>query len=86
MPLVVRANALGKWLETHPKPTDANVRHWLYQNEWIVTGAKFGWWRGTDALKVLVAVDRRAEAVWGIGSKSEAAAARALTEVGARSQ
>jgi len=86
IPLVVRANALGKWLETHPKPTDANVRHWLYQNEWIVTGAKFGWWRGTDALKVLVAVDRRAEAVWGIGSKSEAAAARALTEVGARSQ
>ena len=86
MPLVDRANALGKWLEKNPKPTDANVRHWLYQNEWIVTGAKFGWWRGTEALKILVAVDRRAGAVWGIGSKSEAAASRALSEVQARSR
>jgi hypothetical protein len=86
MPLVDRANALGKWLAKNPKPTDANVRHWLYQNEWIVTGAKFGWWRGTDALKVLVAVDRHASAQWGIGSKSEAAAVRALTEVEARSR
>jgi hypothetical protein len=81
MPLVDRANALGVWLAKNPKPTDANVRHWLYQNEWIVTGAKFGWWRGAEALQKLVAVDRRAEAVWGIGSKSEAAAVRALSEV-----
>jgi hypothetical protein len=86
MPLVDRANLLGKWLDTHPKPTNANVRHWLYQNEWIVTGAKFGWWRGAEALKILIAVDRRAGAVWGIGSKSQAAAARALTEVEARAR
>ena len=86
MPLVDRANALGKWFDKHPKPTDANVRHWLYQNEWVVTGAKFGWWRGAEALKTLIAVDHRAGAVWGIGSKSEAAASRALSEVEARTR
>jgi hypothetical protein len=86
MPLVDRATALGTWLAKNPKPSDANVRHWLYQNEWIVTGAKFGWWRGAEALQKLIAVDRRAVAVWGIGSKSEAAAVRALSDVQARAR
>jgi cell division septation protein DedD len=86
MPLTDRAAQLGRWLEAHPKPTDASVRHWLYQNEWVVTGAKFGWWRGADALRKLIVVDRRAEALWGIGNKSEAAAARALAEVEAKSK
>jgi hypothetical protein len=86
MPLVDRANALGAWLAKNPKPTDANVRHWLYQNEWIVTGAKFGWWHGAEALQKLIAVDRRADALWGIGSKSEAAAVRALSDVQARAR
>src|SRR5207245_941416 len=40
MPLAVRAQALRSWLEAHPKKTRANVAHWLYQNEWIVAGAK----------------------------------------------
>ena len=86
MPLPARADALAVWLTKHPKPTDATVQHWLYQNEWIVTGAKFGWWRGSDALRKLLVVDTRAEKIWGIGSKSKAAAARALAEVEARSQ
>src|SRR5205823_5425795 len=43
MPLADRARLLQTWLVGHPKPTNANVRHFLYQNAWIVTGAKFGW-------------------------------------------
>ena len=86
MPLVDRARALGAWLAGNPKPTNENVRHWLFQNHWIVAGARFGWWRGAEALRILIAVDRRTESVWGIGSKSRDAAVRALTEVEARSR
>jgi hypothetical protein len=86
MPLPDRARLLGRWLAAHPKPTDANVRHWLYQNEWIVTGAKFGWWRGGEALRLLIAVDRKTVATWGIGGKSQAVASHALAAVEARSR
>ena len=40
-----RALRLQSWAANRPK-TSANVRHWLYQHAWIVTGAKFGWWHG----------------------------------------
>lgn len=85
MPLPNRAQLLGRWLDTHQKPTDANVKHWLYQNEWIVAGAKLGWWRGAEALQTLIAVDRRTQSVWGIGAKSAGIARLALTEVKAHS-
>ena len=84
LPLADRAKQLRVWLEAHPKPTDANVKHWLYQNAWIVQGAKFGWWHGDEALKILVADDSRAEALWGIGAKSRAAAQAALASVRAK--
>jgi hypothetical protein len=84
VPLTTRAKQLAVWLEAHPKPTDANVKHWLYQHEWIVQGAKFGWWRGDEALKLLIQDDRRAEALWGIGAKSQNVARAALAEVEAR--
>jgi hypothetical protein len=84
VPLTTRAQKLATWLEAHPKPTDANVKHWLFQHEWIVQGAKFGWWRGADALQLLIKDDRRAEALWGIGAKSERVARAALAEVEAR--
>lgn len=86
MPLTDRARALGRWLARHRQPTNATVKHWLYQNEWIVTGARFGWWHGAQALRILIKVDRRAQALWGVGSKSEAVAAGALAEVEARSK
>jgi hypothetical protein len=86
MPLPDRARALGTWLDANPKPTNANVRHWLYQHEWIVTGAKLGWWRGAEALTTLVAVDRRAQSVWGLGAKSARIARQALAEVKAKSK
>lgn len=85
MPLTDRASLLGRWLASHPKPTDKAVKYWLVQNEWIVTGARFGWWHGAEALRTLIQVDRRTVATWGIGSKSEAVAAGALAEVEARS-
>ena len=81
-----RARGLQRWLGAHPKPTNANVRHWLYQHEWIVTGARFGWWHGAEALEILIRVDRQAQRQWQLGKKSEAAASRALSAARAKSQ
>jgi hypothetical protein len=86
IPLTERARRLDAWLRAHPRLTTANVKHFLYQQSWIVTGARFGWWRGAEALRLLIAADRRAQAIWGIGQKSELAARRALAEVEAKSR
>ncbi len=86
MPLPNRATALERWLAAHPKASDANVRHWSYQNHWIVAGANFGWWRGAEALRTLIAVDKQTQSVWGLGAKSAAAATVALGDVVARSK
>ncbi len=86
MPLTNRALELRTWLTAHPTRSGANVSHWLYQNAWIVTGAKFGWWHGSEALTTLIAVDRRAQQLWGIGSKSAQQARSALSEVQSRSK
>ena len=85
MPLPQRAHLLSSWIASHAK-TRANVRHFLYQHSWIVTGAQFGWWHGAEALRELIAADRAAEQRWGIGRKSELVARAALTEVEARSK
>lgn len=84
MPLPSRAAALGKWLDSHRRKSAAAAQYWLYQNAWIVSGARMGWWHGAEALRTLIAVDRRAQQLWGIGAKSEAVARRALAEVEAR--
>jgi hypothetical protein len=86
MPLTSRAQLLRSWLEAHPTKTSANVAYWSYQNAWIVAGAKFGWWRGAEALTTLIAVDRRAQHLWGIGNKSALQAKSALSEVQSRSK
>jgi len=85
LPLPHRAHLLSSWIATHGK-TRANVRHFLYQNSWIVTGAQFGWWHGAEALRELIAADRAAQQRWGIGRKSELVARAALAEVQARSK
>ncbi len=82
--LPARARALDNWLAGKPAPTDANVGRWLYQHSWIVTGAQFGWWHGAEALQILIGADRRAQAIWGIGTRSERIARAALAEVEAR--
>jgi hypothetical protein len=84
MPLLNRVRKLDAWLTKHPKVSPANVDHWLYQHNWIVTGARFGWWRGADALRELIRVDRRVQKLWGVGGRSEQVAQKALSEVEAR--
>jgi hypothetical protein len=86
IPLTERAQALLVWLNRHPNATDANVKHWLYQHAWIVTGAEMGWWHGAEALNTLLAADKRVWALWGIGARSSAVARQALAEVEARSK
>jgi hypothetical protein len=78
IPLPERAQKLDVWLDSHRHVSAANARYWLFQHAWIVTGAKFGWWHGAQALEALIAVDKRVETFWGIGSKSEAEARAAL--------
>ncbi|MGH3064274.1 MAG: PASTA domain-containing protein [Gaiellaceae bacterium] len=85
-PLTTRARRLERWLATHRRPTTSNVNHWLYQHQWIVTGARFGWWRGAQALEILIRVDEQVQRRWNIGSRSEAAARRALAAVRAKSR
>jgi hypothetical protein len=86
IPLTKRAKELLVWLNQHPNATNANVKHWLYQHAWIVTGAELGWSHGAEALHTLLAADRRAWALWGIGARSTAVARQALAEVEARSK
>jgi hypothetical protein len=86
MPLTARARLLATWVDAHPKRTRANVRHWLYQHTWIVTGAQFGWWHGAEALRTLIEVDRRVQRSWGIGSKSLRQVRRTLARIEARSR
>ena len=82
--LPARARRLETWLTPNRRPSAANLHRWLYQHAWVVTGARFGWWHGAEALRILIRVDRRVEARWGIGYRSEAAARRALADVEAR--
>jgi hypothetical protein len=86
MSLPARARRLEAWLGTHRRPTDANVRAYLYQHAWIVTGARFGWWHGEEALRLLLDADRRAQRLWGIGAKNELVTRRALRFVSSRAR
>jgi hypothetical protein len=86
LPLPDRARLLGRFVEANPRPTNANVKHWLYQHEWIVTGARLGWWHGAEALRILISVDAKAQTRWGVGSRSADVARRALAGVEARAR
>jgi hypothetical protein len=83
--LSARAKQLAAWVEKHPRRSRAGVDHWLYQHNWIVTGAGFGWANGAQALRTLIAVDERVQRLWGVGAQSEQVARRTLAEVEARS-
>ena len=85
MTLPARAHRLQRWVGNRPR-TGANVRHWLYQHAWIVTGAKFGWWHGAQALQTLIRVDQHVQRQWGIGAKSEAVARATLAQVSRKSR
>jgi hypothetical protein len=84
--LPARARQLDAWVDAHQEPSEANVEHWLYQHSWLVTGARFGWSGGAQALARLIAIDRKVERLWGVGSKSRAAAEQALADVRKKSR
>jgi len=84
--LPARSQRLAAWIRKHPSPTNAHVRHWLSEHAWIVTGARFGWWGGARALSTLVSVDRRAEQLWGVGSRNRRLAEQTLRSVRVRSR
>src|SRR5205814_10370278 len=86
IPLTVRAQRLNAWLTPSRRATASNQRYWLYQHAWIVAGAKFGWWHGAAALRLLIAVDRRVASQWGIGYERESVARRALAAVEAQAK
>ena len=81
MPLPDRARLLERRLAAHAEPSRALAKYWLYQHSWIVTGARFGWHDGDEALRILIRVDEDVQARWGFGAKSEAVARAALAEV-----
>ena len=81
MPLPERARLLERRLAGTAKPRPRTVDFWLYQHNWIVTGARFGWRGGDQALRILIRVDRSVERRFGFGARSEAVARRALADV-----
>lgn len=86
LPLPDRARLLQKRMDAAKKPTRPLVNFWLYQHSWIVTGARFGWSGGADALEILVRVDRGLQRRWGFGGKSARVARAALAEVRRKSR
>jgi hypothetical protein len=86
MPLVERARLLQERIAARETPTPRLVKYWLYQHAWIVTGARFGWSDGADALRILIAVDNDMQTRWEIGARSEAVARATLAYVESKSR
>ena len=84
MPLPQRARALEKRAAALAKPSRRFVNYWLYQHSWLVTGARFGWQGGDDALQTLIQVDRSLQVRFGFGARSERVARRTLAYVESR--
>ena len=76
-----RARLLQQRMDAMQKPTNRLVNHWLYQHTWIVTGARFGWHDGAEALRILIKVDQSLERRFDFGARSETVARRALAFV-----
>jgi hypothetical protein len=79
-----RVASLATWIESHRDASARNLNHWLYEHAYVVAVARFGWWHGANALQALIEVDKRAEALWGVGSLSRTTAENALAEVRSR--
>ncbi len=86
MPLPDRARALQRRLAGDSKPSKRLINFWLYQHSWIVTGARFGWHDGAEALRILIKVDQSLERRFGFGARSEVVARRALAYVEAQAK
>jgi hypothetical protein len=81
MPLPERARMIEKRMLKSAGPSRELIKWWLYQHAWVVTGARFGWSNGAEAIRIVIRVDRELEQRFGFGAKSEAVARRALAEV-----
>jgi hypothetical protein len=86
MPLPDRARALERRLAGNSKPSQRLINFWLYQHSWIVTGARFGWHDGAQALRILIKVDQSLERRFGFGARSQVVARRALAYVEAQAK
>jgi hypothetical protein len=86
MPLPDRARTLQRRLAGDSRPPQRLINFWLYQHSWIVTGARFGWHDGAEALRILIKVDQSLERRFGFGAKSEVVARRALEYVEAQAK
>src|SRR4029453_19136645 len=86
MPLPDRPRALQRRLAGSSKPSRHLINFWLYQHSWIVTGARFGWHDGAEALRILIKVDQSLERRFDFGARSEAVARRALAYVEAQTK
>ena len=84
LPLPQRALALQERAAALAKPSRRFVNHWLYQHAWVVTGARFGWKDGDEALRTLIQVDRSLSVRFGFGARSERVARRTLAYVESR--
>ena len=76
--LPARARALQQRLSGSSRPSQHLINFWLYQHSWIVTGARFGWHDGAEALRILIKVDQSLQRRFGFGAKSKVVARRAL--------
>jgi PASTA domain-containing protein len=84
--LPARARMLARRMDAMSKPTNRLVNFWLYQHAWIVTGARFGWRDGAEALRILFEVDESLERRFDFGARSETIARRALAYVAAHTK
>jgi hypothetical protein len=84
--LPARARALQRRLSGGGKPSQHLINFWLYQHSWIVTGSRFGWHDGAEALHILIKIDQNLERRFGFGAKSEVVARRALAYVEAQAK
>ena len=84
--LPARARMLARRMDAMSEPTDRLVNYWLYQHAWIITGARFGWHDGAEALRVLIKVDESLVRRFDFGARSEVVARRALAYVEAKTK
>jgi PASTA domain len=84
--LPARARMLARRMDAMSKPTNQLVNYWLYQHAWIVTGARFGWHDGAEALRILIKVDQSLVRRFDFGARSERLARRALAYVEANTK
>ena len=84
--LPARARMLARRMDAMSKPTNQLVNYWLYQHAWIVTGARFGWHDGAEALRILIKVDQSLVRRFDFGARCVRVARRAIAYVEANTK